>query len=321
MAQANEARTKVAELEPLRLARMVHARQAVAFKAWTSAEHIKRWFCPEGTTIPDAEVDPRPGGVFAYRMSMEGGAEHRVAGRFLEVTPSSRLVLDLEAYGADGKLMFRCVTEVDFTESLGGTQLEILQTYRDVDPDIAAMVAAHSGEGWGSTLDKLELEVVRMVGGEDVAERSAAHATFHLTRTYPHPVQKVWRALTQPEAKEKWFGGGTSAQLEVLERHMDLRVGGTERLKGRWQGGTVSDFQAVYHDVIPSQRLVYSYVMHLNDKKISVSLATMELRAEGASTTLAVTEQGVFLDGYDDAGSREHGTGMLLDLLGASLED
>ncbi len=32
-----------------------------------------------------------------------------------------------------------------------------------------------------------------------------------------------------------------------------------------------------------------------------------------------VTEQGAFLDGYDDAGSREQGTGFLLDRLGASL--
>jgi uncharacterized protein YndB with AHSA1/START domain len=148
----------------------------------------------------------------------------------------------------------------------------------------------------------------------------AAHAAFHLTRTYPHAVEKVWRALTVPEAKAKWFAG-SAGEWELLERRMDLRVGGSERLRGRWNGGVVTDFEAVYHDVIEHQRLVYSYVMHLNDQKISVSLATLELRPEGTGTTLAVTEQGVFLDGYDDAGSREHGTGVLLDALGASLAD
>jgi len=148
--------------------------------------------------------------------------------------------------------------------------------------------------------------------------RSAAHAAFHLTRSYPASPARVWKALTDVEAKSKWFAGA-AGEWELIERQMDVRVGGGERLKGRWKGGVVSDFQAVYHDVIPDERLVYSYVMHINDQKISVSLATMELRAEGAGTTLAVTEQGVFLDGYDDAGSREHGTGLLLDLLGASL--
>jgi hypothetical protein len=36
---------------------------------------------------------------------------------------------------------------------------------------------------------------------------------------------------------------------------------------------------------------------------------------------LKVTEQGAFLDGYDDAGSREQGAGVLLEALGASLKD
>jgi uncharacterized protein YndB with AHSA1/START domain len=148
--------------------------------------------------------------------------------------------------------------------------------------------------------------------------RAVAHATFHLTRTYPVSAARVWKALTDPAAKAKWFAGA-AGEWELLERTMDVQVGGRERLKGRWQGGVVSDFDAVYHDVIEGERLVYSYVMHVNDKKISVSLATMELRAEGPNTTLMVTEQGAFLDGYDDAGSREHGTGLLLDALGAAL--
>ncbi len=50
-----------------------------------------------------------------------------------------------------------------------------------------------------------------------------------------------------------------------------------------------------------------------------LSLATVEMKAKGAGTLLVVTEQGAFLDGYDDVGRREHGTGFLLDRLGASL--
>jgi uncharacterized protein YndB with AHSA1/START domain len=145
-------------------------------------------------------------------------------------------------------------------------------------------------------------------------------ATLHLERTYDAPAARVWRALTEPTAKQKWFGG-PPGQWEVLERHMDVRPGGTERAKGRWEGGVVSTFDARYHDVIPGERLVYSYEMHMDDKKISVSLATMQLKAAGARTTLVVTEQGAFLDGYNDAGSREEGTRHLLEALGASLTD
>ena len=135
-----------------------------------------------------------------------------------------------------------------------------------------------------------------------------AHDTFRLERSYDAPVARVWRALTDEAAKQKWFGG-TPGSWELLERHTDVRVGGREWLKGRWEGGMVSTFEAIYHDVITNERLVYSYEMYLDDKKISVSLATLQLKAAGGKTTLMVTEQGAFLDGYDDehavsAGSR-----------------
>jgi hypothetical protein len=60
--------------------------------------------------------------------------------------------------------------------------------------------------------------------------------------------------------------------------------------------------------------------MQINEAHISVSLATIEFKADRVGTRLIVTEQGVFLDGYDDAGSREHGTRALLDRLNAQLQ-
>jgi uncharacterized protein YndB with AHSA1/START domain len=107
--------------------------------------------------------------------------------------------------------------------------------------------------------------------------------------------------------------------LTVLEREMDVRPGGHERVMGRWASGVVTTFDAVYFDVVPNRRLVYCYELRKDERKISVSLATIELAPAGAGTRLRITEQGAFLDGYDDAGAREHGTGLLLDRLGASL--
>lgn len=148
--------------------------------------------------------------------------------------------------------------------------------------------------------------------------RSVVHSTFDLERTYDASVARVWKAVTDMSAKEKWFAG-SPGKWQVLERQMDVRVGGRELLRGRWDSGIVTTFDAIYQDVVPQERLVYSYQMFIDERRISVSLATLQLKAQGARTTLKVTEQGAFLDGYDDAGSREHGTGVLLDALGASL--
>jgi uncharacterized protein YndB with AHSA1/START domain len=303
---------------PLRLSRVFHAPRETVFAAWGAAEHVRRWFSPAGYTAPDARVEMRAGGPFEVCMRAPTGEAHWTRGIFIEVTPHSRLVIDMLATDAAGTELFRAYTEVNFADTLSGTQMDVVQTYTIIDPAMAAASVAGAPEGWRTTLDKLEQEVIRMQGGGESLHRSVVHATFHLERTYEAPVARVWRALTDDTAKQKWFGRAGGG-LEWLERHMDVRVGGTERLKGRWGNGLVSCFDATYYDVIPNQRLVYTYEMHQDDRKISISLATLQLTAKGEKTTLKVTEQGAFLDGYDDAGSREHGTGQLLDMLGASL--
>jgi uncharacterized protein YndB with AHSA1/START domain len=321
MAQAIKSKDDAAVQQPppLRLSRVFHARRETVFNAWSSADHVKRWFSPETFTVSDAKVQMQVGGPFEVCMRSPAGEEHWIRGRFVEIAPRTRLVIDMHVADSSGKPLFRALTEVDFSDALGGTRMDLVQTYTLIDPSMAWMVAG-APDGWRSTLDKLEKEVVRLQGGADTGIRSVAHATFHLERSYDAPVARVWKALTDEATKQKWFGG-TPGSWELLERHMDVRVGGRERLKGRWEGGMVSTFEAIYHDVIPNERLVYSYEMHLDDKKISVSLATLQLKAAGRKTILMVTEQGAFLDGYDDAGSREHGTGHLLDALGASLKD
>ena len=78
-------------------------------------------------------------------------------------------------------------------------------------------------------------------------------------------------------------------------------------------------FVARYHGIVPDQRIVTTYEMYLDEKRISVSLATLEFKPDGAGTRLILTEQGVFLDGVDNPAERERGTRELLDNLDAAL--
>lgn len=307
-----------AALPPVRVSRLMHAPREVVFRAWSSAEHVRRWFAPTGFAIPEASVDLRVGGVFEVLMRAPDGVEHWVRGTFVEVAANERLILDLTVSDAKNHALFRAFTEVLFADALGGTRLDVTQTYTVIDPE-AAWMAQGAPQGWAQTLDHLSAELRRMQTSPD-APRSVVHSAFTLERTYDAPVEGVYRALSNEAAKAKWFGGSQD-QWRPIERSMDFRVGGRERLSGRWEGGIVSTFDAVYHDIVPNERIVYTYEMHLDEKKISVSLATMQITAAGPGrATLKVTEQGAFLDGYDDGGSRERGTGFLLDKLGASLK-
>jgi uncharacterized protein YndB with AHSA1/START domain len=150
-------------------------------------------------------------------------------------------------------------------------------------------------------------------------ERTVSHGVFTLERTYPDVTpQRVFNAFATPEGKAGWFSG-PDAGWTIVERAFDFRVGGAERLVGRWTTGMVTAFEARYFDIVPGERIVYAYEMRLDDRKISVSLATIEFKAVGDGARLVLTEQGAFLDGYDDAGSRERGTRELIDKLSAWL--
>ena len=297
----------------LTASRFFAAPRADVFRAWTSAEHMKRWFAPEPCTVPEAEIDCRPGGVFALCMRLPDGRTHWCRGHFVEVSPPDRLSFDI-AVEMDGVVAFAAHTVVTFEHRPPGTLLTARQTYTVFDP-AARFAIQGAPEGWRSTLENLAAEVVRIQASEP---RAAVHGTFRLERRYAAAPSVVFRALTDATAKARWFAGGDGWTL--LERTMDARPGGRERLRGRWESGTTTTFDAVYFDVVADARLVYAYDMWVGERKISVSLATVELAPDGAGTRLTVVEQGAFLDGYDDAGAREHGTGMLLDRLGASLD-
>ena len=151
-----------------------------------------------------------------------------------------------------------------------------------------------------------------------MAARTATHGTFTLERVYDVAPARVFKAWADPAIKSRWFVGPSDWQR--LERSIDFRIGGKERLSGRKGSGIVSTFDAVYHDIVPEQRIIYCYDMRLDQTHISASLATVVLTPIGAGTRLTFTEQAVFLDGYDDSGGRERGTRILLEQLGGELQ-
>ncbi|WP_423606648.1 SRPBCC family protein [Sphingomonas sp. MS122] len=145
------------------------------------------------------------------------------------------------------------------------------------------------------------------------------NATFAIERVLNASPARVFAAYASLKAKSAWFKA--PSDIETLDRDFDFRVGGRERFHARWPSGMVTDFQAVYHDIVEDERIILVYDMFHNGEKLSVSLLTIELRAEGDRTRLIHTEQGAYLTGGAEAvASREHGTTWHIDNLVAVLE-
>jgi len=106
----------------------------LVFDAWTRPEHFTRWWVPKsmGMTLLSCEMDVRVGG----RYHLNFGVGMDFFGRYLEVTPPSRLVWTNEEAGDSGQ-----VTTVTFEEKAGKTLLVMHELY----PSKEALDAAGTG--------------------------------------------------------------------------------------------------------------------------------------------------------------------------------
>jgi uncharacterized protein YndB with AHSA1/START domain len=115
-----------------------------------------------------------------------------------------------------------------------------------------------------------------------MSERSTHHTTFVIEQIYAAAPARVFKAWADPAAKARWFAGPD--EWNKGEREIDFRVGGRERVSGGPAGGPVHAFDGRYLDVVSNERIIYAYDMHLDARRISVSLATVEFKPAGSHT-------------------------------------
>lgn len=148
-----------------------------------------------------------------------------------------------------------------------------------------------------------------------MTEERLFFGAFTIERRYPARPARVFAAFADREIKQRWMGCDHVAS-PVIER-LDFEVGGREVSRGPADDGEHL-FEGTYLDIVPDRRFVFAFVMHVGGRKLSASIASVEILPDGEGARLIFNEQGVYF-GEDGWAEREEGTTVGLDNLGAWL--
>lgn len=149
---------------------------------------------------------------------------------------------------------------------------------------------------------------------------TTTHGSFVIERRYDAAPQRVFAAWADPAAKRAWFVEGEGWDIQSYE--LDFREGGREVSRFRFLKGeeifgkpTIMGNETIFNEVVPNERIVFTYSMDRDGVRFSVSLASVELSEAGSGTRLVFTEHGAFFDGADGVRMREVGWQELLQKL------
>ena len=141
----------------LTVTRIIKAPPAIVWKAWSTPEHLAKWWIPAPIECQVVKLDLRPGGGFETRMREdEGDFQPHVQACFLEVGPEARLgwttVLTEGWQPAEPWLALTAIITFEAQES--GTRYSARVLHRNAaDSRKHEELGFH--EGWGTAIDQL----------------------------------------------------------------------------------------------------------------------------------------------------------------------
>lgn len=143
----------------LTLTRVFDAPVELVWKAWTDQKLVTQWWGPNGVFTPICEVDARPGGMIHIVMEAGEtlgnykGTQWPMKGKFVEVTPPSKLVFSATALNND-KPFLEHLTTVILEEKDGKTTMTVHILVTKALPGSEGALAGME-QGWNQQLDKL----------------------------------------------------------------------------------------------------------------------------------------------------------------------
>jgi len=226
------------------LTRIVDAPAALVFEAWTSGEHLKHWYAPDGFDIPSASADARQGGAYEIVMRSPDGDDFPLNGTYTEFDPPRKLVMESIAAGPDGSPALRAVSTVTLVDQGGKTEMTVHERAEALTPQAVMMLGG------------MELGMVQSLRRLDDLLTGAYDRMISITRMIEAPRDVVFDAWTSNEHLQQWWGpnGFTLTTDEI-----DVRPGGRWVFTMHGPDGVDYPNVIVYEEVARPERIAFEH--------------------------------------------------------------
>jgi uncharacterized protein YndB with AHSA1/START domain len=122
-----------------------------------------------------------------------------------------------------------------------------------------------------------------------MSTQTATKPSLTLKRRFKAPPAKVFAAWTDPEKVKRWMGPG---EVKAVSVTCDVRVGGRYRWLMRAPNGEEYDVGGVYREVVPNERLVFTWAWKSTPER--ESLVTVLIKPDGEGSLLTLTHEQFF---------------------------
>jgi uncharacterized protein YndB with AHSA1/START domain len=189
--------------------RLLNAPRELVWQAWTTPEHLARWWGPRGFKNTTREIEIKPGGVWKFIMHGPDGRDYPNQIVFRELVKPERI--SYAHSGDGGTVMFS--TTVTLEDQGGKTKLVMRAVFATAAERDLVVREYGAAEGAEQHIDRLTEQVAKYQFPEP----------FTISRTLEAPRELVWKVCTQAEHLQHWWG---PRGFKVTVAKLDFRPGG-----------------------------------------------------------------------------------------------
>jgi uncharacterized protein YndB with AHSA1/START domain len=274
-------KTDQVDQRELVITRVFDAPLELVWKQWSESERLMCWWVPKGLSWPHRRIELRVGGTYLYCMRSSDGKDFWSTGAYRETdmpsgssapfTGEKENVIRASYYGMQGDWPLELLVTVSFEEHAGKTLFSL--RHAGIPP---GQMFESTETIWSELLDKFAENLKKDIRIPETVKKEVI-----MTRVFDAPCELVYKAYTDPKLIPQWWG---TKSFKTTVDQMEPRPGGVLRFVQRDTSGNEYAFNRVYREIVPHQRLVYTFV--LESMPGHILLETVSFEEQGGKTKM-----------------------------------